>query len=142
MYSILNHFREWSPFGLDLLSATKQSKTLALSGIDLFDTSLTETVSSHSKKFFKEARSLSSLSSPGPSDLIQLKQPASINTDRSSTKYRDLFNSSTEKIDTKLPFQDVADDGVKSRSSLTRYRSKQEEIDDLGTPWQCYHHFQ
>lgn len=114
------------------MSATKQSKTLALSGIDLFDTSVGETVSSHSKKFFKEARSLSSLSSPGPSDLIQLKQPVSVNGERSSTKYRDLFNASTEKIESRLPFQDDDDEDegeVKNRSTR---RSKQDDPDDVG----------
>jgi hypothetical protein len=80
--------------------------------MDLFDNSLTsENISNHSKKFFKEARSLASLSSPASPDIIHVKEPATVHTQRSATKYRDLFNSTNDHLDSRhIPFLDEGDD--------------------------------
>jgi hypothetical protein len=104
-----------------MLSATK-SKSLSFGGMDLFDN---ENVSNHSKKFFKEARSLASLSSPASPDIIRVKEPASVHTQRSATKYRDLFNSPSEHLDSRhLPFLDEGNEDQPPRTISTRSQSR------------------
>lgn len=96
--------------------------------MDLFDSSLNENSSNHSKKFFKEARSLASLSSPASADIIHMKEPASVHTHRSATKYRDLFNSSNEHLDSRhLPFLDEGEERLASTGSQPSHQEDASE---------------
>lgn len=78
--------------------------------MDLFDQSLNESgLSIQNKKSYREG----SFSSPGKSDLIQLKGPGALQVDRSCSKFRDLFNSK-ELIESQqiIPFSEEDDDSV------------------------------